>query len=120
MTTNILPVRPQEGVANGRHLILARDHEDIAIIGQGSIDGQGSAFWHRKGRTRPKPEEMWGDVIAWDYEPATQRRPSPMLEFAYCKNVRVEGVTLTNAAGWTMRAVACESVYIRSIRSHSG
>jgi polygalacturonase len=63
---------------------------------------------------------MWGDVIAWDYEPATQRRPSPMLEFAYCKNVRVEGVTLTNAAGWTMRAVACESVYIRSIRSHSG
>jgi polygalacturonase len=107
---------PQEGDANGRHLIFARDAEDIAIIGQGTIDGQGSAFWHRKGRPRPKPEEMWGDVTAWDYEPATQRRPSPMLEFAYCKNVRVEGVTLTNAAGWTMRPVACESVYIRGIR----
>ena len=107
---------PQEGDANGRHLIFARDAEDIAIVGQGTIDGQGSAFWHRKGRPRPKPEEMWGDVIAWDYEPATQRRPSPMLEFAYCKNVRVEGVTLTNAAGWTMRPVACESVYIRGIR----
>ena len=39
-----------------------------------------------------------------------------MLEFAYCKNIRVEDVTLTNAAGWTMRPVACESVYIRGIR----
>jgi polygalacturonase len=107
---------PQEGDANGRHLIFARDAEDIAIVGQGTIDGQGSAFWHRKGRPRPKPEEMWGDVIAWDYESATQRRPSPMLEFAYCKNVRVEGITLTNAAGWTMRPIACESVYIRGIR----
>lgn len=107
---------PQEGDANGRHLIFARDAEDIAIVGQGTIDGQGSAFWHRNGRPKPKPEEMWGDVIAWDYEPATQRRPSPMLEFAYCKNVRVEGITLTNAAGWTMRPIACESVYIRGIR----
>jgi polygalacturonase len=107
---------PQEGDANGRHLIFARDAEDIAVIGPGTIDGQGSAFWHRKRRPKPKPEEMWGDVIAWDYETATQRRPSPMLEFAYCKNVRVEGVTLKNAAGWTMRPVACESVYIRGIR----
>ena len=107
---------PQEGDANGRHLIFARDAEDIAIVGQGTIDGQGSAFWHRKGRPKPKLEELWGDVIAWDYEPATERRPSPMLEFAYCKNVRVEGVTLTNAAGWTMRPVACESVHVRGIR----
>jgi polygalacturonase len=76
---------PQEGDANGRHLIFARDDEDIAIVGRGTIDGQGSAFWHRKGRPRSKLEEMWGEVIAWDYEPATQRSPSPMLEFAYRK-----------------------------------
>jgi hypothetical protein len=50
---------------------------------------------------RTKARGNVSDVIAWDYEPATPRRPSPMLEFAYCKNVRVEGVTLTNAAGWT-------------------
>ena len=107
---------PQEGDANGRHLIFARDAEDIAIMGQGTIDGQGAAFWHRKGRPTPRPEDMWGDVIAWDYEAATPRRPAPMLEFAYCKNVRIEGVTLRNAPSWTMRPVACESVYIRGIR----
>ena len=107
---------PQEGDANGRHLIFARDAEDIAIMGQGTIDGQGAAFWHSKRRPVPKPEDMWGDVIAWDYEAATPRRPAPMLEFAYCKNVRIEGITLRNAPSWTMRPVACESVYIRGIR----
>lgn len=110
------PGPPEEGDANGRHLIFARKAEDIAITGMGTIDGQGQAFWRRKGRTPPAEDALWGDVIAWDYEPATPRRPSPMLEFAECKNVRVEGVTLTNAAGWTMRPVACESVYICGIR----
>jgi len=107
---------PEMGDANGRHLIFARDAEDIAITGLGTIDGQGSAFWRRKGRPQPAAGDMWGDVIAWDWEPATPRRPSPMLEFAYCRNVRVEDVTLINAAGWTMRPVACESVFIRGIR----
>ncbi|GGH06428.1 glycoside hydrolase family 28 protein [Silvibacterium dinghuense] len=110
------PGPPVEGDANGRHLIFALDAEDIAVTGQGTIDGNGAAFWHRKGRPAPRGEDLWGDVIAWDYEPATQRRPSPMLEFARCRNLRIEGITLRNAAGWTLRPVACESVFIHGIR----
>lgn len=110
------PGPPEEGDTNGRHLIFARKAEDIAITGMGTIDGQGQAFWRRKGRAAPAADALWGDVIAWDYEAATPRRPSPMLEFAECKNVRVEGITLANAAGWTMRPIACESVYICGIR----
>ena len=110
------PGPPVEGDANGRHLLFALDAEDIAITGHGTIDGGGSAFWRRKGRPTPRPEDLWSDVIAWDYEPATQRRPSPMIELARCRNVRIEGVTLTNAPGWTLRPVACETVFIRGIR----
>ena len=110
------PGPPAEGDANGRHLLFALDAEDIAITGHGTIDGGGSAFWRRKGRAAPRPEDLWADVIAWDYEPATQRRPSPMIELARCRNVRIEGVTLTNAPGWTLRPVACETVLIRGIR----
>jgi polygalacturonase len=110
------PGPPVEGDSNGHHLLFALDTEDIAITGHGTIDGGGSAFWHRKGRPTPRPEDLWGDVIAWDYEPATQRRPSPMIELARCRNVRIEGVTLTNAPGWTLRPVACETVLIRGIR----
>jgi polygalacturonase len=110
------PGPPIEGDSNGHHLLFALDAEDIAITGHGTIDGGGSAFWHRKGRPTPRPEDLWGDVIAWDYEPATPRRPSPMIELARCRNVRIEGVTLTNAPGWTLRPVACETVLIRGIR----
>jgi polygalacturonase len=110
------PGPPVEGDANGRHLLFALDAEDIAITGLGTIDGGGAAFWRRKDRPAPRPEDLWGDVIAWDYEAATQRRPSPMIELARCRNVRIEGVTLTNAPGWTLRPVACETVIIRGIR----
>lgn len=110
------PGPPVEGDANGRHLLFAQDAEDIAVTGSGTIDGNGAAFWHRKGRPIPRPEDLWADVVAWDYEPATPLRPSPMLEFARCRNIRIEGVTLSNAAGWTLRPVACESVFIRGIR----
>lgn len=110
------PGAPKEGDANGRHLLFALDADDIAITGQGIIDGSGAAFWHRKGRPAPRPEDLWGDVIAWDYEPATPHRPSPMIELARCRNVLIEGVTLTNAPGWTLRPVACETVHIRGIR----
>src|ERR1700753_3934771 len=88
------PGPPVEGDSNGHHLLFAIDSEDIAITGLGTIEGGGFAFWHRKRRPAPRPEDLWGDAIAWDYEPATQRRPSPMIELARCRNVRIEGVTL--------------------------
>jgi hypothetical protein len=110
------PGPPTNGDANGRHLIFARGCEDVVIAGLGVIDGNGSAFWARRDRVQPTPDELWRDVIATDWEPATTQRPSPMLEFAYCKNLRIEGVTLQNPAGWTLRPVACESVFITGIR----
>lgn len=105
-----------EGDANGRHLIFARDAKGIAITGLGTIDGNGAAFWRKKGRPAPRPEDLWKDVVAWDYEPAMPHRPSPMIELAGCSNVRIEGVTLSNAPGWTLRPVACETVLIRGLR----
>ena len=71
------PGPPREGDANGRHLVFACDAEDIAIVGLGTIDGNGAAFWRRRHRPAPAPANLWADVIAWDYEAATPRRPSP-------------------------------------------
>lgn len=110
------PGPPVDGDANGRHLIYARDCEDLGISGLGVIDGHGSAFWARRERPQPAPDDLWRDVISMNWKPATTQRPSPMLEFVYCKNLRIEGITLTNPAGWTLRPVACESVFITGIR----
>lgn len=105
----------QWGDANGHHLIHARKAEDVTLCGPGVIDGQGEAFYHRINRPPVPPEDFWKDCTAFNYAPA-QHRPSPMLEFAECRNVRISGVTLRNSPGWMLRPIACETVVIDGVR----
>jgi hypothetical protein len=95
------------------HLLFARDAENIALIGPGRLDGQGPAFWVPSNRKPLSPEDAWQDVatLVWKAMP----RPSPMLEFYRCKNLRIEDVQITNSPGWTLRPVDCENVFIRGI-----
>ncbi len=101
------------GDANQRHLVFARDAENIGLAGPGRIDGQGPAFWAPSGRVAPPPEESWRDVATYDWKALD--RPSPLLEFYNCKQLRIEDVRIENAAGWTLRPIQCESVFIRGI-----
>ena len=102
--------------ANNHHLIFARDAENIALYGLGRIDGQGPAFWVPSTRLQD-PENFWRMAASNSKQPLSgNARPSPMLEFVGCKNLRIEGVTLANSAGWTLRPINCESVFIRGIR----
>jgi hypothetical protein len=102
--------------AGQRHLVFARGAEDIALTGRGTIDGQGPAFWEPSGRPATPPDRLWADVVTHDWKPVGDNdRPSPMIEFAECRNVRVEDVTLRNSAGWTLRPIACDTVLIRGV-----
>ena len=95
------------------HLIFARDAENISLIGPGRLDGQGPAFWVPSGRPSLSAEDAWQDVatLAWK----AIQRPSPMVEFYNCKNVRIEDVQITNSPGWTLRSVDCDNVFIHGI-----
>jgi polygalacturonase len=95
------------------HLIFARDAENIALIGPGKLDGQGPAYWVPSGKKPLPPADAWQEVAThiWKGIP----RPSPMLEFYNCKNLRIEDVQITNSAGWTLRPVDCDNVFIRGI-----
>lgn len=77
-------------------LIYADGAENVAIIGEGSIDGRGSAFpklsWNDEGITRPH-----------------------LLRMICCRNVRVEGVTLKNSGCWMQHYLACDRVKISGI-----
>lgn len=42
-------------------------------------------------------------------------RASPLIEFAGCKNVRIEDLRIENASGWTLRPINCDGVLIRGI-----
>ena len=92
-------VKPEN---SARVFVYAWDAENIAITGEGLIDGRGKEFFNRfqpKGRFWPKPEH-----------------PRPrMLQFVRCRNVRLEGVTFEDSPGWTMLIRLCEDVCVDGI-----
>jgi len=104
---------PLKGDANQKHLVVAVEAENVGVAGPGRIDGQGPAFWVPSGRKVPPPSESWRDVATYDWKPLD--RPSPLLEFYRCKNLRLEEVHIENAAGWTVRPAECENVLIHGI-----
>jgi polygalacturonase len=104
---------PLKGDANQRHLIFAKDAENVGLCGPGKVDGQGPMFWAPSERLLP-PSDAWRDVSAhaWRALP----RPSPMIEFYNVKNLRVEDVCIENSPGWTMRPIHCDNVFIRGVK----
>ncbi|MGN0971057.1 MAG: glycoside hydrolase family 28 protein [Aristaeellaceae bacterium] len=98
-----------------KHLIYARDAENIAITGQGCIDGQGYAFWETGHEISPNNawRKGWGEVA--HYYTKTLARPERMIRLAGCKDVKVEDVTLKNASSWTLHLLACEDVRVRGV-----
>lgn len=112
------PGPAREADANSHHLIFAEDAEDVTICGSGTIDGEGAAYWEPNVDHPPvTPEDAWKDGSTGYMRPKDHnRRPSPMLEFARCRNVRIRDVTLQNSPGWTVRPIACETVVIDGVR----
>ena len=111
-------------------LIYAFEQEDIAVTGEGILDGQGSNehWWSWKG----KKETGWRDSMpnqsaartrliemAEKNIPVAERifgegaylRPN-LFEPYRCKNVLLQGVTLRNSPMWFINPVLCKNVSI--------
>ena len=80
-------------------LFYAEGKSNITIRGEGTIDGQGSAF---PVTTKEKPARY-------------MNRPF-VLRFVECRNITVTGVTLRNSAMWMQHYLACDGLMIRGIR----
>lgn len=78
-----------------KSLIYAEKAERIAIIGRGTIDGQGASF---KGPYKVRPYT---------------------IRFIECRNVTVEDVTLRNSPMWMQHYLACDDVRISGITVRS-
>jgi Glycosyl hydrolases family 28 len=78
------------------HLIYAENADNIAIEGDGTINGNGDAFWGREFRP-------------------IEKRPSPLIELVGCRNVHIRDVRIRNTPGWGIRPWNCDGVYIRGI-----
>jgi hypothetical protein len=106
-------------------LIYARDVEDVAITGPGTIDGNAqSAFhgWHRLAepdmlRLRrmgfsgvPLEERVFG--------PGTHLRP-PLVQLVRARRVKLEGYTAVNSPFWVNHLVYCEHATVRGLNVES-
>jgi len=117
-------------------LIYAFQQHNIAITGQGALDGGADAdhWWPWKGgRWNPDDkhptQQSARKALMRDAEnnvPATQRiyadgsylRPPFVQPFA-CANVLIEGVTIRNSPFWLVNPVLCENVTVRGITCES-
>jgi polygalacturonase len=113
--------------------IYAFEQTNIAITGEGIIDGQADCenWWPWKGRTgcgwkKGDPEQGRARNLLYDYvEKGTPVRDRVFGEGSYlrpmflqpyrCQNVLIEGVTLRHSPMWQIHPVLCTNVTVRGV-----
>lgn len=86
--------------ASGRHLIIAVEAHHIVVKG-GRIDGNQAAFFDPGACSRD-------DFTGW--------RPSQMLYFCECTDIRIADTELWNAPYWACYLHGCDHVFIDGVR----
>jgi len=87
------------------HLVMAKDAQNVAIEGGGTIDGNGPAFWKEYD---PSQDPQW--IMAQDL------KVSPMVEIQNCKDVRIKDVTMLTGGGWTLHLYDSERVQVQGAK----
>lgn len=102
------------GVATA--LVFAEGARNIAITGEGEIDGSGPAFW-TDNPNLPAWAENRKAIGTWipGLGTSTRLRPRALVLLADCGDVRIEGVTLRDSPAWTLHLLACSRVLIRGM-----
>jgi polygalacturonase len=107
-------------------LFYAYKAENISIIGRGLINGHGQKWWNYVlAFDDKKPRNKWQkifdvenkNIVMPDDSAQTKRgflRP-PFIQPMYCRNVRVEGITIINSPFWTVNPEFCENVTIDGV-----
>jgi polygalacturonase len=114
-------------------LIYAYEQTNIAITGEGTLDGQGKSFfwkWHGNPRYGGNPDVISQKAArARLYEmmdknvPVAERifggekdylRPQFIQPYK-CKNVLIEGVRIVDSPMWEVHPVLCENVIVRKL-----
>ena len=94
-------------------LVFAQGQSNIAITGNGIIDGRGGEL------VQNVLEQLRQGTITdneWLAKRPTEKNRPGIILFTDCKNVRVSGVTIKNASGWVQTYKGCTNVQINHIK----
>jgi polygalacturonase len=78
-------------------LIAGENLKNIALVGQGTINGRGEPWWEacrQKSLAYPRPR---------------------LIGFTACNNILIENITLINSPSWTINPVRCKNVRIHGV-----
>ena len=101
--------------------IYARNAENIAITGDGVLQGNGYAFW---GMAHSCPGMTDLRIACKERRPVEKRvygkvedgvRPA-FVQFINCAEVLIDGVTLLNSPSWSVHPILCKNVTVRNIK----
>ena len=113
--------------------IYAYEQNNIAITGEGTLDGQGKAFfwkWHGNPKYGGNPDvlsqkpararlyEMMQNNVPLEqrvFGGATDYLRPQFIQPYKCKNVLIEGVKIVDSPMWELHPVLCENVTIRKV-----
>ncbi|MEY4490053.1 MAG: hypothetical protein RIQ79_2561 [Verrucomicrobiota bacterium] len=123
-----------EGVElmNYSALIYAFEQENIAVTGEGTLDGGSTAddwwSWNKKGDKPQKQKPARDRLVALGETdtPVAKRifgdgdflRPNFVQPYR-CKNVLIEGVTLLRSPMWVLHPAFSQNVTVRGVSVHS-
>lgn len=101
--------------------ITAVDCEDIAITGEGTLDGQGAGWWPLNRRWwarfgKDAPDAAAVEERAWrGLDRSTSPQRPRMFQPIRCRNVLLEGITAVDGPFWMINPVGCENVVMRNL-----
>lgn len=114
-------------------LIYALEQQNIAITGEGTLDGSANwqTWWAWNNRetgtpTKQVPDRKKLDEQGRDGVPVAERvygeghflRPNFIQPYR-CQNVLIEGVTMVNSPMWEIHPTLCSNVTVRGVKVHS-
>lgn len=101
--------------------VYAREQSDVALTGEGTLDGQGAEHW-LPWRARQREDQTRLRDMGRDGVPVDQRQFGPghwlrphFVQFVDCERVLVEGVTLRDSPFWCVHPVYCRDVTVRGV-----
>ena len=105
--------------------VYAFEAEDIAITGEGTLDGRASESFARFRPQRSAQQDtlrqMGIDGVPVEARCFGERSilPPSMIQPFGCRNVLIEGVTIKDSPYWVIHPVLCDNVTVRGVRISS-
>jgi hypothetical protein len=116
-------------------LLVATGCENVALVGDGTVDANGTAFMRMDTRLDPAddPALAGGEYRPRQSDPLRflspeeesepgdgplavgEWRPDRTLLVHDCESVRLEGVTIRNAPHWTVHLLGCRGVHVQGV-----